>query len=247
MSRRWVLLLVTAPLLAIAVGATLILKFAHVPETPPATIGQASISGSIAPAPAIPTEKPTTAPDLAAVELAALRGQVEALRRETAALRASNQKLQAAQTVAAEKQSPLGPSAQPPQPTIDGFNAFAKTFVPLQQESQQRLATPFSDRSFKIDCKLLSADVKKTDSLTNPIVGVVVIESSDTSIGADGSIMSIRGDIDTITFAPDNGKWKPIAFVRKFDSAEPPIDTPPGAETTISPDMATAAAEAAQR
>jgi hypothetical protein len=264
MSKRLIILLVVVPVLAIAIATAVILKSVSTPpdstaQIAPVTANQSDIPRPMpiagnAPAATVPsttqtlaTIKPMTAADFDAVELAKLRANNKFLRNEIAALRAVNKRLQESQNTSAQKQSVSSPAMQP-QPTIDGFNTFARKFVPLQQESEQRaISMAFPGETYKVICKMIGADLKKTDSLTNPIVGVVVIDETGTVTSTDGTFDSARVDIDTITFAMVNGKWKPISFIRKLNLEVPASGDHVGDETVSPPEMAASAAEGAQR
>lgn len=87
-----------------------------------------------------------------------------------------------------------------PQSILDKLNAFAPLMVALLDEWEA--AYP------RISYKLLTTDVQKSNSLINPMVGVLRIQRNTTIDGLEGPSM-----IATITVAPlANNKWKCVSL-----------------------------------
>ena len=123
-------------------------------------------------------------------------------------------------------------------PTIENFNGFISSLVSELQkrDDDENAAAPvdvsvsteqkYSDLQYRFGSQihLLNTDLKKTDSLVNPIVGVALIktETSTEIIRAkQNEGYDYRQYEWLITFAPSNGRWKPIRWTSKLvDSSD---------------------------
>lgn len=100
-----------------------------------------------------------------------------------------------------------------PMPTIDNFNAFIDKFVPSVRQHFAAMASGDATLEFKV----LRTDLKKTESLINPVVGEAVCQLVS-DVRSD-VYSSTTVDAWTLTFAYESGKWRIVKGVAKTTDA----------------------------
>lgn len=114
-----------------------------------------------------------------------------------------------------------------PQSLLPELRAYADRVRRLLEQKSIRL---WHNEEYSVDIKVNNVDIKKSDSLVNPWVGVIVLTEC-TTFEAKSDIIFVRTTIDevTATVARQNDKWVLVSIESKrtFYSAVP--DDPQGA------------------
>lgn len=100
-----------------------------------------------------------------------------------------------------------GCNREPPNPPIAEFQSFAEKFV--AGLNKRPADTPTRQDSYGIP----SVDIKKTDSLVNPVVGVLTVSETITDSHLHGFYVGYDWQF---TFAPDGkGGWRQVGESHK--------------------------------
>jgi hypothetical protein len=111
------------------------------------------------------------------------------------------------------------------------FSKFAKAFAStLTVQEQKRIdgVTPQlagQDDAHRIQYALSGVDIRRTDSVVNPVVGIVEMNEDDTITGSsksDGTLVFLLGVTahHTVTLSCQGQKWVPIQDVRKIENVQ---------------------------
>lgn len=114
---------------------------------------------------------------------------------------------------ATEKKTPLPPAAKSSDPAAiaDSLKKLAPALMGRIDAAE--LADAPQNSNSKQECTLEGIDVKKTDSLLRPTVGVIQIRRKWESFGVKGD------DLLTVTLAPVEGRWECLNAI--LESKEP--------------------------
>jgi hypothetical protein len=121
-----------------------------------------------------------------------------------------------------------------PLPSIDEFEQFGgKLAAAMQREREtywKKIEESEGGKSeHSTDTKVINADYKKSDSLINPTVGVLVIRESYHVIskGSDGGLLFTNSKVEKLTasFGFRNGRWIPVKVteILQKDDYFPPL------------------------
>jgi membrane-associated protease RseP (regulator of RpoE activity) len=106
------------------------------------------------------------------------------------------------------------------QATPQDFDDFCKEFVLAWNEEHNNEMTD-DGRTFKTvyEGSITSTDVRKTDSIAHPIVGVLALHAQEEFGDLHGASITTTYSI-TVTFAIEGGRWKAIKGTQRVDSKE---------------------------
>jgi hypothetical protein len=197
-------LIVGLGVVALAVAVPLILRSAHEPSP--------SVQGIRAGAP-IATMRASVTTQHESQPATPAQGVND----ELARLRAENAQLRQAAKIA--------PARSADEPSIEGFRQFAARFIvemkaDVAKRAEQSKALIAGQHDGQDELELMSTDLKKTDSIVSPVVGVATIRQTYTSTNKNSGFYFCATTTHAFTFGFKDGKWDPIKLVDTLDSQD---------------------------